>query len=148
MSLGKLLERTWDAGMPRQGKCPAPPQVASADAYAPPKISNAILFRQPSLMPSSSYVEACIDVLSTTTPEPASDSLLCSLIRLQVILDDVSNTLNRRDTGPIGDFDSPAIQYQLQAFKERLGRWNASASNSIDGRQYFRTPPCFICGKR
>ncbi|KIY03393.1 uncharacterized protein Z520_00084 [Fonsecaea multimorphosa CBS 102226] len=94
---------------------------------------NAILFRQQNLMPPSSNLEACISVLSAAdsvlTP---SDALLCSLVRLQVILDNVSNTFDPGDKKACGEFDSSTVQYQLRTFQERLHSWETSASNFVD----------------
>ncbi|KIW23340.1 uncharacterized protein PV07_11548 [Cladophialophora immunda] len=96
--------------------------------------SNATLFRQQTLMPPSSNLEACIDVLSTANSMPRSDALLCSLVRLQVILDNVSNTFDAGDKKAVGEFDSATVQYQLRTFQDRLGSWNTSASNFVDQR--------------
>ncbi|OAG40436.1 hypothetical protein AYO21_05336 [Fonsecaea monophora] len=96
--------------------------------------SNAILFRQQTLMPPSSKLEACISVLSTAASVPTSDALLCSLARLQLILDNVSNTFDPGDKQAIGEFDSPTVQYQLKRFQERLASWNASESSFVDDR--------------
>ncbi|OAP63413.1 hypothetical protein AYL99_02640 [Fonsecaea erecta] len=95
---------------------------------------NATLFRQQNLMPPSSRLEACINVLLTALPVTPSDALLCSLVRLQVILDNVSNTFDSGDKKADGDFDSPTVQYQLRTFQERLRSWEASTPEFVDDR--------------
>lgn len=79
--------------------------------------------------------ETYLAVLSSDPDLSPSDQWLCSLVRLQSIMDDVSNTFNSSNPQILENFDLPSTQYKLQMFRQRLQSWKISAPRSIDARE-------------
>jgi hypothetical protein len=97
-----------------------------------PLFSNATTLRQPCPMPPPSDIERLLDILLTEADVSLSDRWLGSLIRLQSIMEDASNTLHQT---PAEAFDDPSSQYQLKMAERRLENWKTSIPEGVDARE-------------
>jgi hypothetical protein len=102
--------------------------VYGTDAF----FSNATTLRQPCPMPPTSYIERLLDILLADADVSLSDKWLGSLVRLQSIMEDASNTLHRTSAEA---FDEPSSPYQLKMAKRRLEIWKTSIPEGIDARE-------------
>ncbi|KIX07840.1 uncharacterized protein Z518_02494 [Rhinocladiella mackenziei CBS 650.93] len=93
--------------------------------------TNATLLRQQYPMPPVHDLESCLNVLSSDTNTDLSDQWFCSLIQLQLILEDVSNLLSNQ-AKLMETFDEPSTQYKMQMFRRRLDNWKESAPRAVD----------------
>lgn len=78
-----------------------------------------------------------MQILSSDSPADLSDQWLCSLVRLQMILDDVSTILGFTNTSPIQAFDQPSTRYTREMLEQRLKGWKESVPTGIDKRELF-----------
>ncbi len=89
-------------------------------------------------MPPASDPEPFIKILLSDPDEPLSDQWLCNLVRLQLILEDVSNVFG---TDEVEEFDKPRTQYKLQMSRQRLQSWKDTATTGIDIRKCLFSSP-------
>lgn len=83
-------------------------------------------------MPPISDIDSLLDILMAGADVSLSDKWLCSLARLQSIMEDTSNTLHRISAAA---FDEPSTQYQLKMAERRLDIWKTSIPEGVDSRE-------------
>ena len=82
-------------------------------------------------------MEFCLDIMSAGPNVQAADEWLCTLIRLQQIVDDSSQLLGPIDPRVAEAFDDPSTQYKLKMLERRLESWRKSAPGAVDDRGFF-----------
>ncbi len=86
-------------------------------------------------MPPTSDPEPLIRILLSDPAEPLSDQWLCSLVRLQLIMEDISNIFS--GVNGFEEFDKPSTQYKLQMSRQRLQSWKDTTPGGVDTRKCF-----------
>lgn len=99
--------------------------------------SVSTLLRHPSLVQFTPYVEECLQLLSTSVHALPSDKLLCCLIGLQRIAEEVAIIFNMDESGANVAFTEPKTQYHLKNFDRRLRSWRQSAQQAAHPRLHF-----------
>ncbi|EXJ87472.1 hypothetical protein A1O3_04432 [Capronia epimyces CBS 606.96] len=97
--------------------------------------SNATLLRQKLPVLPTSEVDSCLAVLSRNESHQPHlhDRWLCSIVRLQMILEDVSNILAPVSVGTSGQtFDEPAMQYKMSMLQRRVEDWKSTVPVGVD----------------
>ncbi|KAL9007595.1 MAG: hypothetical protein Q9173_007172, partial [Seirophora scorigena] len=90
--------------------------------------------RRSNLIRWSTYMDECLDFLSTSSEALPSDSTLLEWVRLQRLADDLGNQMSVDEWSNIGVSDVKT-QYALKAFERQMKDWDKQTSKQKDSHQ-------------
>ncbi|KAH8656702.1 hypothetical protein BGZ60DRAFT_146075 [Tricladium varicosporioides] len=93
---------------------------------------SATLLRRQRLVFDGMETTAIMAELLENPSVTASDRTLCSLVRLQTIVEDTSMTMGQISCDREIEFDKPSTQYHLIALRQRLDQWKESISEELE----------------
>ncbi|KAI4118995.1 MAG: hypothetical protein LQ345_001026 [Seirophora villosa] len=96
--------------------------------------NTAMGLRRSNLIRWSTYMDECLDFLSTSSEALPSDSTLLEWVRLQRLADDLGNEMSVEELSNIGVSDAKT-QYALKAFERQMKDWEKQASKHKDSHQ-------------
>ncbi|KAK9446866.1 uncharacterized protein V1518DRAFT_422847 [Limtongia smithiae] len=85
-----------------------------------------VLFRNSRLLPWSSYLDSCCELLEKNNDSPA-DAQFCKLVRLHSILDEILLIFHQPESTEPVDINDYRISVMLKVFERRLQDWKASS---------------------
>ena len=88
-------------------------------------------YRHPAFLRWSTYLEECIDVLSTSAQAVPSDRFLIDYIRITRLVEDAAVVFAMDDPGSKVSLRDPKTQYQLGALERQLERWRKEAKHDL-----------------
>ena len=92
---------------------------------------SALLRQQCSTLPAL-HIRNFVNTLTGEENAMHSDRWLCSLVRLQLIVDEALNTLH---VTPAEEFDKPGTQHQLKMSQQRLQDWKECTPKELNSRE-------------
>lgn len=98
--------------------------------------------RHPALIRHSAYIDECLSTLSTSPYALPSDTLLCTLVRLQRLAEEVTIAFNMDDPCAELSFTDAKTQYQLRTFEHQLSLWEKSLDVTLDPRLLRHQTAC------
>ena len=87
-------------------------------------------------MPLTSDIENFLAILTAEGDICPSDNWICSLVRLQSMMDEALNTLHLT---PAESFDKSSTQCELKMAEQRLRKWKTSIPEHGDTREWTLT---------
>ncbi|KAI4289649.1 MAG: hypothetical protein L6R35_001073 [Caloplaca aegaea] len=97
--------------------------------------NTAMGLKRSNLIRWSTYMDECLDSLSTSSEALPSDSTLLEWVRLQRLADDLGNQISVDESSNIGVSDLKT-QYALKAFERQMKEWDRQASKEKESRKF------------
>lgn len=121
--------RGWDAITYLEGMCYRVLNLVFALIF---DSSVSTVLRLPQLVKFSPYLEECLEVVSKHPNALTGDKIVCSLVRLMHITEDVGLVFHMDDPGSSIQLNDSRTQYHLKMFERQLADWKVSAKDLMD----------------
>ncbi|KAL7275522.1 hypothetical protein RUND412_001525 [Rhizina undulata] len=90
-----------------------------------------VSLRRQNLLHFTNFMAECVDVLENSPEAADTDRMLCQLVRMQKIGEDIATAYAFDDASANVNIQDSRVQYTLKGFSRQLEEWRAKAADQV-----------------